>query len=52
LRKFQYQNGTIFGSSRGNFDVDKIINALRENGINQLYVIRGGDSHLKITALS
>ena len=52
MRELQYQGGTIFGSSRGGFDGDKIINALTERGINQLYVIGGDGTHRGIAVLS
>jgi 6-phosphofructokinase 1 len=52
VRELQYQGGTIFGSSRGGFDVDKIIKAVTEKGINQLYVIGGDGTHRGIAVLS
>jgi 6-phosphofructokinase 1 len=52
VRELQYQGGTIFGSSRGGFDTDKIIKALTEKGINQLYVIGGDGTHRGIAVLS
>jgi 6-phosphofructokinase 1 len=52
VRELQYQGGTIFGSSRGGFDADRIINALTEKGINQLYVIGGDGTHRGIAVLS
>lgn len=52
VRELQYQGGTIFGSSRGGFDADKIIKALTEKGINQLYVIGGDGTHRGIQVLS
>eukprot|EP00455_Lapot_gusevi_P033966 TRINITY_DN3730_c0_g1_i1.p1 TRINITY_DN3730_c0_g1~~TRINITY_DN3730_c0_g1_i1.p1 ORF type:complete len:529 (-),score=234.00 TRINITY_DN3730_c0_g1_i1:127-1602(-) len=36
------QGGTILGSSRGGFDQKKIVDALIQHGINQVYVV-GGD---------
>ena len=44
--------GTIFGSSRGGFDANKIINALTKKGISQLYVIGGDGTHRGIAVLS
>jgi 6-phosphofructokinase 1 len=38
--------GTILGSSRGGFDLDRIMNAVRRNGFNQLYII-GGDGTIR-----
>lgn len=52
VRELQYQGGTIFGSSRGGFDADKMIKALTEKGINQLYVIGGDGTHRGIQVLS
>ena len=48
----QYFGGTIFGSSRGGFDADKIIKALTDKGISQLYVIGGDGTHRGIAVLS
>lgn len=39
------------GSSRGGFDLDKIINALQKNGINQIYIVGGDGTHRGIYAL-
>ena len=50
MRELQYQGGTIFGSSRGGFDKDKIIESLLKKGINQLYVIGGDGTHRGIAA--
>lgn len=44
--------GSILGSSRGGFDVDKIIDFLKEHGINQLYVIGGDGTHRGALAIS
>jgi 6-phosphofructokinase 1 len=43
--------GTILGSSRGGFDKDKILNALQEKGINQVYIIGGDGTHRGINEL-
>ena len=40
-----HQGGTILASSRGGFDVDKIIAFMQERSINQLYVIGGDGTH-------
>eukprot|EP00823_Brevimastigomonas_motovehiculus_P006159 TRINITY_DN4961_c0_g1_i1.p1 TRINITY_DN4961_c0_g1~~TRINITY_DN4961_c0_g1_i1.p1 ORF type:complete len:520 (+),score=72.82 TRINITY_DN4961_c0_g1_i1:18-1577(+) len=45
-----FQGGTILGSSRGGMDVkkgelDRIMHAIVENGINQVYIIGGDGSH-------
>lgn len=44
--------GSILGSSRGGFDVDKIIKFLIDRDINQLYVIGGDGTHRGALALS
>eukprot|EP00742_Colponemidia_sp_Colp-10_P002975 GILJ01003175.1.p1 GENE.GILJ01003175.1~~GILJ01003175.1.p1 ORF type:complete len:544 (-),score=79.01 GILJ01003175.1:135-1766(-) len=43
--------GTILGSSRGGFDLDKIIDSLLLKGINQVYVVGGDGTHRGIWAL-
>lgn len=52
VRDLQFQGGTIFGSSRGGFDKEKIIQALIDRGINQLYVIGGDGTHRGISVLA
>jgi 6-phosphofructokinase 1 len=47
-----HQGGSILGSSRGGFDLDKIIHFLVDNRINQLYVIGGDGTHRGAMALS
>eukprot|EP00457_Paulinella_chromatophora_P004438 gb/GEZN01004450.1/.p1 GENE.gb/GEZN01004450.1/~~gb/GEZN01004450.1/.p1 ORF type:complete len:514 (+),score=64.69 gb/GEZN01004450.1/:37-1578(+) len=37
--------GTIIGSDRGGFDLDKIFQAFIDNGVNQVYVIGGDGTH-------
>eukprot|EP00163_Fabomonas_tropica_P006314 TRINITY_DN1589_c0_g1_i1.p1 TRINITY_DN1589_c0_g1~~TRINITY_DN1589_c0_g1_i1.p1 ORF type:complete len:420 (+),score=77.80 TRINITY_DN1589_c0_g1_i1:742-2001(+) len=44
--------GTILGSSRGGFELDKIVNALIENNINQLYLIGGDGTHRGAKAIA
>jgi 6-phosphofructokinase 1 len=39
------------GTSRGGFDLDKIIAALQKNGINQVYIIGGDGTHRGIYTL-
>lgn len=41
----QNLGGTILGSSRGGFDGEKMIEALKTRGINQLYIIGGDGTH-------
>jgi len=37
--------GTFLGSSRGGFDLEKIIESCTKHGINQVYVIGGDGTH-------
>eukprot|EP00904_Undaria_pinnatifida_P002128 jgi/Undpi1/11916/HiC_scaffold_4.g01615.m1 len=41
----QHEGGSILGSARGGFDLDKIIDFITENKINQLYIIGGDGTH-------
>lgn len=41
--------GTILGTSRGGFDLKKIMKKIKQNKVNQLYIV-GGDGTLKGTA--
>lgn len=43
--------GTVLGSSRGGFDLDKILDALEANRISHLYVIGGDGTHRGALAL-
>lgn len=43
--------GTVLGSSRGGFDLDKILNAVIEKGINMLFIIGGDGTHRGALAL-
>jgi 6-phosphofructokinase 1 len=45
LSGLQHEPGSILGSSRGGFDIDKILAFLEERSISQLYVV-GGDGTL------
>jgi 6-phosphofructokinase 1 len=40
-----HEGGTILASSRGGFDIDTIIDFLKRNSIDQLYVIGGDGTH-------
>lgn len=40
------QGGTLLGSSRGGFDLNKIMRKIKAKGVNQLYVV-GGDGTLR-----
>eukprot|EP00903_Cladosiphon_okamuranus_P007572 g7346.t1 len=41
----QHQPGSFLGSSRGGFDLEKIIKFLVDNQVNQLYIIGGDGTH-------
>mmetsp|Transcript_40386 Transcript_40386/g.65487 ORF Transcript_40386/g.65487 Transcript_40386/m.65487 type:complete len:607 (-) Transcript_40386:58-1878(-) len=45
VRLIHSKGGTILRSSRGGFDLEKIMDMLQTNGINQLYVIGGDGTH-------
>ena len=45
VENIHYEGGTVLGSSRGGFDLEKIINFLKAKKINQLYVIGGDGTH-------
>jgi len=45
VRDIHHQGGTILGSSRGGFDLQRIVNACEVYGINQLYIIGGDGTH-------
>jgi 6-phosphofructokinase 1 len=47
----QNQGGTILGSSRGGNELDKVLKAIKDKKINQLYVIGGDGTHRGINAL-
>ncbi|CAB1107423.1 unnamed protein product [Ectocarpus sp. CCAP 1310/34] len=41
----QHEGGSILGSARGGFDLDKIIDFINKKKINQLYIIGGDGTH-------
>jgi 6-phosphofructokinase 1 len=45
VENIHHEGGTCLGSSRGGFDLDKILDFLNDNSINQLYVIGGDGTH-------
>jgi 6-phosphofructokinase 1 len=45
VRGIHELGGSVLGSSRGGFDVTKIVNALEVYGINQVYIIGGDGTH-------
>lgn len=45
VEDIHHQGGTFLGSSRGGFDIEKIIAFIRSKNIKQLYVIGGDGTH-------
>ncbi|KAL7428475.1 hypothetical protein ACHAXH_001374 [Discostella pseudostelligera] len=45
VENIHHEGGTILSSSRGGFDIDKILNFLKSKKIRQLYVIGGDGTH-------
>lgn len=45
VEDIHHSGGTVLGSSRGGFDLDKILDFLKKNDIKQLYVIGGDGTH-------
>ena len=45
VQNIHHEGGTVLGSSRGGFDIDKIIKFLEDKKISQLYVIGGDGTH-------
>ena len=45
VEDIHHAGGTVLGSSRGGFDIDKICDFLRAKEISQLYVIGGDGTH-------
>ena len=45
VENLQHAGGTFLGSSRGGFDLDKIIGFIVKNKVNQLFVIGGDGTH-------
>lgn len=43
--------GTLLKTSRGGWDLEKIVNSLEKNGFNQLYVVGGDGTHRGIKVL-
>jgi 6-phosphofructokinase 1 len=41
----------MLGSSRGGFNADKILDSIRDRGINQVYIIGGDGTHRGINCL-
>jgi len=45
VQNIHHEGGTVLGSSRGGFDIEKIVTFLKEKNVNQLYVIGGDGTH-------
>jgi 6-phosphofructokinase 1 len=45
VENIHHQGGTFLGSSRGGFDLEKILHFLKSKKIKQLYVIGGDGTH-------
>lgn len=45
VRDIHREGGTMLGSSRGGFDLDKILDALAAKGVNMLFVVGGDGTH-------
>jgi 6-phosphofructokinase 1 len=45
VQNIHHEGGTVLGSSRGGFDLDKILHFLESKNISQLYVIGGDGTH-------
>ncbi len=45
VQNIHHEGGTVLGSSRGGFDIDKIIDFLKTRKVNQLFVIGGDGTH-------
>jgi len=52
VRNIHKLGGSILGSSRGGFDLDKIVDALVSNGINMLFIIGGDGTHRGINEIA
>lgn len=52
VRDIHKTGGSILGSSRGGFELTKIVDALEKNGINMLFVIGGDGTHKGIKEIS
>ena len=52
VKDCHHQGGSILGSSRGGFDIPKMLAFLTKHSINQLYVIGGDGTHRGANAIS
>ena len=51
VKNIHKEGGTMLGSSRGGFDADRILDTLKAQGVNQVFVIGGDGTHRGINAL-
>jgi len=51
VEEIHEHGGTVLGSSRGGFDLDKILDSIVEKGINQLFILGGDGTHRGAQAL-
>ena len=52
VENIHHEGGTILRSSRGGFDMEKILDFLREKDIQQLFIIGGDGTHRGAYAIS
>eukprot|EP01022_Parablepharisma_sp_SALTPOND_P032066 TRINITY_DN826_c0_g2_i1.p2 TRINITY_DN826_c0_g2~~TRINITY_DN826_c0_g2_i1.p2 ORF type:complete len:531 (-),score=66.17 TRINITY_DN826_c0_g2_i1:6503-8095(-) len=52
VKEIHQLGGTILGAGRDSFDAEKILNAIVDKGINQVYVIGGDGTHKGIMGLA
>jgi 6-phosphofructokinase 1 len=45
VRTIHFEGGTMLGSSRGGFDMKKIVDSIQDRGINQVFIIGGDGTH-------
>lgn len=45
VANIHHEGGTVLGSSRGGFDIDKILDFLKSNKVSCLFVIGGDGTH-------
>jgi len=51
VKEIQWLGGTILGSSRGGFNLEKILAELEKRGINQVYCLGGDGTHRGIKVI-
>lgn len=51
VKSIHFQGGTVLGSSRGGFELQKIADAIESKGLNQLYIIGGDGTHKGVQEL-